>query len=265
MEEITLTSIQAPNQDRTPAALAGYLSKKLGILCEFIQDPPWQERERMLVAGQIDIGWICGLPYVQRVDQAGSQIELLAAPVMRGRRYLNRPIYFSDVIVRRESSFRSFEDLRGVRWAYNEPNSHSGYNLTRYMLAQMGELDGYFGKVVEAGSHQRALEMLLNGEIDATAIDSTVLEIELENRPEIEEPIRTITSWGPSPIPPWVIHKKAPAGIRSMLRLTLLEMDSDEDGKAVLASLGLKRFAWVSDVDYDPIREMARVARQAHF
>lgn len=219
----------------------------------------------MLDSGQVDIGWICGLPYVEKIDQTGVQIELLAAPVMRHARYKDKPIYFSDVIVRRESSFRSFEDLRGGRWAYNEPHSQSGYNLTRYMLAQMGEFEGYFGVVTEAGSHQAALQLLLEGNIDGTSIDSTVLEIELEHRPEISEHIRTIAIWGPSPIPPWVIHKQVPSKMRARVRSALLEMDSDVAGKAVLANLGMKRFARVRDEDYNSIREMKLKARQVRF
>jgi phosphonate transport system substrate-binding protein len=211
------------------------------------------------------MGWICGMPYVQKIDREGVPIELLAAPVMRIARYQGRPIYFSDVIVRRESSFRSFEDLQGRRWAYNEPNSHSGYNLTRYMLSHMGEFDGFFGMITEAGSHQAALQMLLEGKIDGTSIDSTVLEIELEDRPEISENIRRIATWGPSPIPPWVIHKQVPKDMREIIRRTMQGMESDMEGKAVLADLGMKRFTRVSDADYDPIREMELEARRVRF
>jgi phosphonate transport system substrate-binding protein len=265
MEKLTITSIQAPNQDWIAATLASYLSEKLGVPCEFVAEPTWQEREQMLDDGQANIGWICGLPYVQKVDQAGVPIELLAAPVMDKARYQGKPIYFSDVIVRRESDFRSFEELRGKSWAYNEPNSQSGYNLTRYMLAQMGEFDGFFGIVTEAGSHQAALKLLLDGIIDGTSIDSTVLEIAMKDRPEISGHLRTIATWGPSPIPPWVIHKQVPVNMRAKIRRTLLEMEFDVEGKTVLADLGMKRFTRVSDADYDPIREMARKARRVRF
>jgi len=265
MDKINLTSIQAPNQDWMAAALAGYLSRKLGIPCEFIAEPPWQEREHLIDTGQVNMGWICGMPYVQKIDRAGVPIELLAAPVMSSPRYQGKPVYFSDVIVHRDSSFHSFEDLRGRRWAYNEPNAHSGDNLTRYMLAQMGEFGGFFGEVTEAGSHQAALEMLLEGKIEGTAIDSTVLEIELKNRPEISEQLRTIAAWGPSPIPPWVIQKQVPENMRTKIRRTLLGMETDAEGKVVLADLGMKRFTRVSDADYDPIREMAQKAQRVHF
>jgi phosphonate transport system substrate-binding protein len=216
----------------------------------------------LIDSGYANIGWICGLPYVRKVDRAGVQIELLAAPVMENARYKGRPVYFSDVIVRSESRFITFADLRGRRWAYNEPSSHSGYNLTRYMLAELGEFDGFFGQVTEAGSHQAALQLLLDGKIDGTSLDSTVLEIELKHKPEISKHIRKLTTWGPSPIPPWVIHKQVPINMRDKVRTILLGMDSDLKGKAVLADLGIKQFTPVSNANYDPIREMEVKAQQ---
>ena len=105
--------------------------------------------------GEVDAGFICGLPYVQLARQTPAPVELLAAPVIRGDRYAGRPIYFSDVIVHRDSPVRTFADLRGRSWAYNDPDSHSGYNLTRHHLLMMGETHGFFGRVVEAGFHQQ--------------------------------------------------------------------------------------------------------------
>ena len=74
-----------------------------------------------------------------------------------------------------------------------------------------------------------------------------MLEIELKNRPEISEHLRKIATWGPSPIPPWVIQKQVPTGMRDRIRKLLLRMDSDADGKAVLGDLGMKRFTQVID------------------
>ena len=122
---------------------------------------------------------MCGLPSVLRVDKRKPRIELLAAPVMEGDRYDDRPIYFSDVVVRRDNDFHAFADLQGASWAYNEPGSHSGYNAVRHYLATQCDPWGTFSRVVESGSHQASLQMILDGEIDASAIESTVLELEL--------------------------------------------------------------------------------------
>src|SRR5512136_2017151 len=143
---IKVTSIQSENADFICQRITRYLSARLGMDAEFVNQIPWQERERLLDAGEIQLGWMCGLPYVRKADRTGAGIELVAAPVMRHPRYAGRPIYFSDVIVRRDSRYAAFADLRGAAWAYNEPNSQSGYNITRYHLARLGETRGYFGR-----------------------------------------------------------------------------------------------------------------------
>jgi phosphonate transport system substrate-binding protein len=260
MQLIKVTSIQSENADFICQRITRYLSAQLGIDAEFVNQIPWQERERLLDAGEIQLGWMCGLPYVRKADRAGAGIELVAAPVMRHPRYAGRPIYFSDVVVRRDSRYAAFADLRGVAWAYNEPGSQSGYNITRYHLARLGEARGYFGRVVEAGSHLRAVEMVLARQVDASAIDSTVLELELEKRPELGEQLRVVETLGPSPIPPWIATRSVPSDLLDAIRRVFWEMHADAEGQALLAAGQMDRMAPVQDGDYDPIREMARLA-----
>jgi phosphonate transport system substrate-binding protein len=262
---ILFTSLQAPNQDFIVQQVSAYAGRRLGLETAFVSEPPWQEREVMLNDGQIPVAWICGLPYVNRADHEPGTVELLVAPVMAAPRYADRPIYFSDVLVRRDSPFHTFEDLRGATWAYNEPNSQSGFNVTRWHLATLGEWSGYFGRVIEAGAHETALEMILDGRIDASAIDSTVLEQALIEQPDLDEQIRRIDILGPSPIPPWVISKKAPADLKRGLQQILLGMHQDEKGREILSQALMARFALVNDQDYDPIRQMAALAQKVRW
>jgi phosphonate transport system substrate-binding protein len=260
ISEILITSIQAPNADFVCEAIARYLSQKMGQTARFVAGIPWQERERQLDEGQIQLGWICSLPYILKVDRPDPAVELLAAAIMAAPRYRNSPIYFSDVVVLKDSPYQTFADLRGASWAFNEPNSQSGYNITRYHLATLGEPGPYFGRIIETGAHEVALEMVLNGEIDASAIDSTVLEIELASRPHIVDLIRIIDILGPSPIPPWVISKKVPIELRERIQQAFLTMHEDPAGRAVLKRGQMNKFTVVNDRDYDPIRHMARIA-----
>jgi ABC-type phosphate/phosphonate transport system substrate-binding protein len=107
--------------------LAKYLEKKLAIPTNCVAHIPWQERERLFDQGAIQVLWLCGLPYVRKAQLNDFAIELLAVPIPLGSRYRAEPIYFSDVVVKRDSRFRVFHDLRGSSWAYNEPFSHSGF------------------------------------------------------------------------------------------------------------------------------------------
>ena len=258
---LTFTSLQAPNQDFIIAAVAEYLGARLGVETRFVNERPWQERELLLDQGEIDISWICGLPYVVKKGWASWPFELLAAPVMLGARYGQKPVYFSDVIVRRSSGWANFSELRGASWAYNEPGSQSGYGVTRYHLAALGENGSYFGRVVEAGSHEHALQMVLGGDIDAAAIDSTVLELEIKNNPQIMDQLQVVAIFGPSPIPPLIIAKSVPGAIKEKLKALLLTMHNDPEGEALLKSGLIARYVAVTDEDYDPIRAMARLAK----
>lgn len=51
-----------------------------------------------LIDGQVDVAFLCGLPYVR----LAKHVEPLVAPVLAGDRYRGRPLYFSDVIVARQ-------------------------------------------------------------------------------------------------------------------------------------------------------------------
>ena len=119
---------------------------------------------------------------------------------------------------------------------------------------------GFFGHVSGSGAHLRSLDWLLGGRIDATAIDSTVLEQELRTRPSLASQIRVIETFGPSPIPPLVVSRSLAADVRQALKSALLQMHVDRIGRRVLSRARINRFVGVADADYDPIRRMWRVA-----
>jgi phosphonate transport system substrate-binding protein len=180
-------------------------------------------------------------------------------------RYGGRPVYFTDVIVRRDSGLASFADLRGRRYAYNDRGSNSGYAVPRDHLLRLGETRGYFGAVVEAGAHQASIRLVCEGAVDASGIDSTVLELETAQHPEIGPALRVVESIGPNPIPPVVVSARLPADAKARLRAAFLAMHDDPEGRAVLAAGLIARFVAVTDADYDPVRAMIRRAEAAGF
>jgi len=235
---------------------------RLGVPTQFVHDMPWQEREWRFDLGEVEVCWMCGWPYARRADSS-SAVGLITAPVMAGSRYRDRPVYFSDVVVRADSTFQTFNDLRGAAWAYNERMSHSGYVVVRHFLAQQKIYSGFFGSVVESGSHQSSIELILSGAVDASAIDSTVLEAMQLQRPDIKALLRVVETIGPSPAPPWVVRSSVPKDLRDGLRKEFLAMHESGEGRAILQGAGIRRFAAVDDQYYDAIREMAADAARA--
>src|SRR5712692_3150830 len=116
---LTVASYLAESARPTYEGIAGYLRRHLGESAEFLSGIAWEDRLRMLDAGQVHVAFMCGFPYSQRFDRSERPIELLCAPVMAAPRYQGRPVYFTDVVVRRDSAVRSFAELRGRSYAYN--------------------------------------------------------------------------------------------------------------------------------------------------
>ncbi len=255
-------SCMAPNAENFFIETVEYLADRLGIDALVAHDADWELRERDLDSGNIEIGWICGLPYVWKADLRSPGVELLAAPVMRAKRYGDQPVYFSDVMVRTNSKFKSFRELEGARWAYNEPRSHSGSNVVKAHLYDLGYKDGFFGSVSMAGSHETALQMILDGSVDSAAIDTTVYETMLRKVPSWENELRVIQTLGPSPMPPWVISTRVDPSRRRNYRRTLAEMHKDAHGVRILERYAVSRYELVGDAFYDPIRIMDRKARE---
>jgi phosphonate transport system substrate-binding protein len=252
----------APNAEPLFEDTVLYLASRSGIEAQIAHAVDWVQRERELDRGQTEVGWICGLPYVWKADQPGSKLELLAAPVMSSPRYQDQPVYFSDVMVSSESPFKEFEDLKHARCAYNEPRSHSGYNVVKAHLYDLGINEGFFNSVQMAGSHENALDMILSGEVDAAAIDTTVYETHLIKKPEIKPRLRVIATLGPSPIPPWVISTEVDAELRHKMCGTLTQMHKDPVGAKILGRHAVARYLAVDDSFYNPIRDMHRKAQQ---
>jgi ABC-type phosphate/phosphonate transport system substrate-binding protein len=213
--------------------------------------------------GAVDFAFVCGLPYVRLRDENPESVEAIAAPVVKGERYGGRPTYFSDIIVSVASPATSFEDLRGCTWAYNEPDSHSGYLVTLYRLYEMGETGRFFSRTEMTGFHQDSIRRVVDRSIEASAIDSQVLAVELRDRPALRESVRIIGAFGPSTIQPLVATSATAAAVRSEVRDVVTRLGTTEADHPRLASGLVERFVAVNDSSYGDIRAMLAAVESA--
>jgi len=78
--------------------------------------------------------------------------------------------YYSVFYVKKDSPYKSIEDLKGKNLGLVDPNSTSGNNVPRLVLDQKGiNPEAYFGKVVFTGSHDNAVLALAQGTVDVAA------------------------------------------------------------------------------------------------
>lgn len=251
MNQIRMMTCLGENTVPICTELANALSERLQI--EFLFDPiaestPAAEK---LVRGEVQMGWICGLLYVEKVDNAKAPLNVLVAPMFAGT---NEPIYTSHLIVPKESSAQSLDDLQGKTHAINEFTSWSGNHLMRAQLFKLGLPADFFSEIIVSGAHSKSVRMVAEGRADSAAIDHGVFDYVSDMFPEVFEQVRIIGQIGPSPAPPFVIHCSVPQDLQDRIRQAMLELGQSESFRQVVKPHRLKTLVPITDDDYQPIR-----------
>jgi phosphonate transport system substrate-binding protein len=213
--------------------------------------------------GQADIGFLCSPSYLYLRSQAQPSIELVPAGfVFRDERAGGEPVYFSDVVVRTDYSARAFEDLAGTAWGYNDECSLSGNFAALQKLAELGCTENFFERRVQTGSHAASIEAILGGELDAAAIDSTVLARMKRESPELERELRVLCSWGPFPVQPIVVRRELGDGWSARIAQALLELDGASHAASRLEQFNLRGLVPIDDAAYSEERRALRALGQ---
>ncbi len=255
---LELVSLLAPNADDFYGALAGWLSRATGLDVRARAEPTWAAREAVVHGGAPAVVALCGGLYAR--DAAVLGLEAIAAPVLRGRRYGGRAIFYSDLIVARRSGARSRADLRGRPPAFTDVDPLSGFTAVKDRLRALGEGPGFFRTELVTGSHQASLDLVASGLADVAAIDSAVLEAELGRRPLLARAVRVVASLGPLPAHPIAVRATLDAEAKALLIDALTIAHGTSSGVETLRAGGVERFVPVDGSLYAPLREIARRA-----
>jgi ABC-type phosphate/phosphonate transport system substrate-binding protein len=216
------------------------------LRCGPLERPGLDALETVVADASPALLFICGLPYVRLRDR-GLPLELLAAPVPTDGD--GRAEYHAALVARPGLGTDVVDRLAGVRFAYNGRDSLSGWVLP---LASFPELAD--APAIRSGSHRRSLELLLAGEADVAAIDSTVLALEARADPRIAAlPVAARTARAPSP-PAVLLHGSG--RLAAILRGRLLRLSSTTAGGRALALGLVERYAAIEDDAYDAVRRL---------
>ncbi len=256
---------------REPLRLLSYLAPSIPgglfeLLAEAIAEErgatwPWTSRRASpgplpetdpFASGRADAAFVCGPSYAL-LRSAGAPVEIVpAAAVFDDPRNQGRPVYFSDVVVRRDHSARSLADLRGAVWTYNDRQSLSGWHrmLSRLGVLGLGTPEQFFSGLVASGAHVRSIELVSRGEADLSAVDSNVLLLERRRDPGLDLRLRVLESWGPSAVQPLLVRSGLDPVLKATIAGTLLELHRDMRMASRLAAFGVLRFASVHEATY---------------
>ncbi len=230
--------------------LAAYLGEKLGRPVEIVQRRTYAETNELIAQHSVDMAFVCTSAYIDGYDDFG--MELLVAPEINGR-----SVYHSQIIVSTASPVSTLDELRGATFAFTDPMSFSGRVYPTFMLQEMGQRpEQFFSDTVFTYSHDRAIEAVAVGIVDAAAVDSLVLQYALEQDPVLSSKIRIIHTSPPFGIPPVVVPPGLSPHQKMQWQNILLDMNEDATGQTILSDLGIDRFVLIEDSAYDSARNL---------
>ncbi len=230
--------------------LADYLARKLNRPVELIQRRTYAEVNDLVAKNAVDLAFVCTSAYVD--GHAAFGMELVVAPEVN-----QEHVYYSVLIVPADSPAQTMADLRGKKFAFTDPMSHSGRVYPTYLLHQLGTTPAeFFDRTFFTYSHDKAIQAVSAGIADGAAVDSLVLDYALERDPALSHQIRIIHRSPPFGIPPVVASPGLPPRQKAELRQILLDMPADPTGRQILAELGFDRFTVLDDSAYDSARQI---------
>jgi phosphonate transport system substrate-binding protein len=223
-----------------------YASKELGVKFKLFTAAEYSGIMNGLVAGQVQVGWLGASSYASVYQNCKCVEPIAGAQNMQGGMGYN-----SVLIVKTDSPYKSYEDLKGKTVARNDANSTSGFTVPTYSWAERGTpIDKYYNSPL-SGGHQQTVMGVLNGTFDAGFTWTTLgdgfgalrkmIDKGLLNRKDI----RVVWTSPLIPTPPVVILSNLPNAMKSdLIKLFLrLEENDPEVAEAVAQgkTLGMQR------------------------
>jgi len=211
-----------------------------------------------------DLGaaFMCGYPWIEWHEDASRPMPI-AVPLRIDEDPSARSTYVTDIVVRSDSDARDIRDLRGRRLAYTTPESQSGYQAPRELLAENGAAAGtaWFSSTVgPLFTPRRVVDAVLAREADGGPLDDYWHALLRRHEPETAARLRVIATTPPAPMPFLVASSQVPDSIRDRIAHALVSASRVLALRGVLDALGLVGFAAVEPARYRQLSRMSRAA-----
>ncbi|SEA94573.1 phosphate/phosphite/phosphonate ABC transporter substrate-binding protein [Paraburkholderia sartisoli] len=200
------------------------------------------------------ISQTCGYPLMHGLHE---HVQLIATPEFDAPGCVG-PNYSSVIVTRADGPVHSLDASRGLRVAFNQPDSNSGMNALRHAIAPLSRDGSYFGEAVVTGSHVGSLMAIAENRADIAAIDCVTMAFVRDGLPRLARAVREVAWTQASPGLPLVASNNVDASTVEALRSAL---DNALHANPVRTKrLRLKGFSRLSLTDYARIEQLENEA-----
>jgi phosphonate transport system substrate-binding protein len=261
--EITFALLSTENAaeiTRRWGPILAQLEKDLGVKVKSATATDYRGTIEALKFRKADIGHLGPKSYVEASNNNYANVE----PVAQLQLANGSLGYRSCLVVHADSDLFSPEDTAGKTFAFNDPNSTSGYLVpSAFFLMEMGiDPKKHFSKVTFSGSHEASILAVANKKVEVASTNLPDVQ-QLTREGKIPRNALRVV-WVSKLIPndPIVVRKDLPPSLRGAIQESLLSMraKNPETFKEVGAWLG--GFVRADDAKYQVIRELNETARR---
>src|SRR5262245_16558502 len=162
-----LSTESAPEITRRWGPILVQLEKDLGIRVKSTTATDYRGTIEALKFKKAEIGWLGPKAYIEASTNNYANVE----PVAQVRNENGSLGYRSCLIVHTDSDIFTPEDLGGKSFAFNDPNSTSGYLVPMtFFMNELGvDVKKHFAKVTFSGSHEASILAVANKKVDAAS------------------------------------------------------------------------------------------------
>jgi phosphonate transport system substrate-binding protein len=236
------------------------LEKDLGVKVKAATATDYRGSIEALKFKKAEIGHLGPKSYVEASNNNYANVE----PVAQLQLANGSLGYRSCLIVHTDSEIFTPEDMAGKTFAFNDPNSTSGYLVpSAFFMTDMGmDPKKYFSKLTFSGSHEASILAVANKKVDIASTNMPDLSQLTREGKVPRGGLRVI--WVSKLIPndPIVVRKDLPASLRSAITesLTTMRARNPEAFKEIGAWVG--GFVPADDSKYQVIRDLNDVAKK---
>jgi phosphonate transport system substrate-binding protein len=255
-----LSTENAAEVGRRWGPIVAQLEKDLGVRVRYVTATDYRGTIEALKFGKAQLGHLGPKSYVEAATNNYANVE----PIAQLQLANGSLGYRSCLIVHADSDIFSPEDTAGKTFAFNDPNSTSGYLVpSTFFMLEMGiDPHKHFSKVVFSGSHEASILAVANKKAEVASTNLPDLQQLTRENKVPRGALRVI--WVSKLIPndPVVIRKDMPPSLRAAAieSLTTMKTRNPEVFKDIGAWLG--GFVPADDAKYQVIREMNEVAKR---
>ncbi len=232
--------------------LTAMLSEELGVKVEGFTATNYVGVVEGLGSGQVDFGFIPPFAYVLANKESDAEVILTAVNKSGQAKYR------SQFIVAKDSDIKSFEDVRGKKVAFVDPSSTSGYLFPGAHLIENGIDIESDMEYVYGGGHDKALQLLLNGDVDVATTFVDARDRYKEDFPDAIEKTEILGYTDYIPNISVTVKGDMDQDMRDKISGALLNIAATEEGSELLKELfNMYGFEKALDEDYDVIRTTA--------